>query len=181
VAAVYAFSDTPGDEMKFRIEHKFVGTFDESVYFLTEENYFDPKNLPNVKDNKVLVEEVTEDRKFWKNLWSAHGRIPKLVQHIITPKMLSWIEETTYDRKAKTYFTKITPFYFRSVFFCQSRGYFKKLNDREFLRINDGVLDIKIPVFGPFIEEQIIKHLRENFENEFKYSYKVVKEKFCKK
>lgn len=164
--------------MKYKIEHKFVGSFEESVHFLTEEYFYDPKNLPNVQDSKPLIEEVTEDYKFWKTQWSAHGQIPKLVQHLIQPKMLSWIEETRYDRKAKTYHTKITPFFFRSVFHCENRGYFTKLNDREFLRVNDGVLDIKIPVFGPFIEEVIIKHLRENFENEYRYSYKIVKERY---
>ncbi len=165
--------------MKFRIEHRFEGgPFEEAVHFLTEENVFDPNNLPNVKGNKLLVEKITEDTKYWKNEWTAHGQIPKLVQHLITPKMLTWIEETTYDRKKKTYHTKITPFYFKNVFFCENRSYFVKISDKEFMRINDGVLNIKIPIFGPFIEEQIIAHLKQNFEPEYKYSFKQVKDRF---
>jgi len=165
--------------MKFKIEHRFMGSpYEDAVHFLTEENLFDPNNLPNVKGNKVLIETITEETKYWKNQWSAHGQIPKIVQHIIKPEMLSWIEETTYDRKKKTYYTKITPFYFRSVFFCENRSYFVKLNDREFKRVNDGILDIKIPVFGSFIEEQIIVYLKQNFEIEFKASFKAVKDKF---
>ena len=151
--------------MKFKIEHKFVGSpYEDVLHFLTEENLFDPQNLPNVKGNKALVETVTE--------------VPKVVQHLIKPEMLSWIEETTYDRKKKTYHTKITPFYFKNVFFCENRGYFVKKSETEILRVNDGILNIKIPVFGTFIEEQIIAHMKQNFEVEYRASYKIVKERF---
>jgi len=165
--------------MKFRIEHRFEGgPFERVVEFLTEEYEFEPTKLPNVKGNKKLVEEITEEQKYWKNEWCAHGQIPKLVQHIIQPKMLTWIEETTYDRKKKTFFTKITPFYMRGIFRCESKGYFIKLSDSEFLRVNDGFLEIRIPVFGPFIEEQIVAHLKGNFNEEFKVTREVVKNKF---
>lgn len=165
--------------MKFTIEHKFIGKpVKDAIEFLTEEYVFDPQKLQNVKDNKTIEESITPEKKHWKNQWCAHGQIPKLVQHIISPKMLTWIEETTYDRKAKTYFTKITPFYFRNMFFCESRGSYVVKSDSEFVRRNDGVLDIKIPVFGRFIEEQIIAHLRQNFDQEYKETYRVIKEKF---
>ena len=167
--------------MKFKIEHKFEGgPFDKAVYFLTEEYVFEPTKLPNVQSNKVLEEKITEDQKYWKNQWCAHGQIPKLVQHLIQPKMLTWIEETTFDRKNIKYFTKITPFYFRKVFKCENVGYFEKVSDREFKRVMNGFLDIKIPVFGPIIEEQIIAHLRSNFDQEYRVTFKVIKEKFGK-
>ncbi|MFA6451315.1 MAG: hypothetical protein WCX65_17715 [bacterium] len=165
--------------MKFKIDHRFEGSpYEDVLHFLTEENVFDPKNMPNVKGNKALVEKITEDKKYWKNQWSAHGQIPSVVQHLIKPEMLSWIEETTYDRKNKTYFTKITPFYFKNVFFCESRGYFVKANDREIIRVTEGELRIKFPVFGQFVEEQIIMHMKQNFDIEYRSTYKIVKERF---
>jgi hypothetical protein len=167
--------------MKFKIEHRFEGSpIEDVIHFLSEENVFDPQKMPNVKGNKALVEKVTEETKYWKNQWSAHGQIPKIVQHLIKPEMLSWIEETTYDRKNKTYFTKITPFYFKNVFFCENRGYFVKVSDNVVLRVNDGEIRIKVPVFGQFVEEQIILHMRQNFDVEYRESYKIVKEKFNK-
>jgi hypothetical protein len=165
--------------MKFRIEHRFVGgPFDDVVRYMTEEYMFDAAKLPNVQGWKLLKEEITEEKKVWKNEWCAHGQIPKLVQHLIQPRMLTWIEDTTYDRKSKTFFTKITPFYFRSVFFCENRGYFIRKSEKELVRVQEGILDIKIPVFGTFIEEQIIAHLRRNFDEEYKVTFKAIKEKF---
>jgi hypothetical protein len=165
--------------MKFRIEHRFEGgPFDEVVRFMTEEYMFDATNLPNVKGYKLLEEKIFDDRKVWRNEWCAHGQIPKVIQHLIQPKMLTWIEETTYDRKTRIFYTKITPFYFRNIFFCENRGYFIKKSDREFMRVQEGVLDIKISVFGPFIEEQIIAHLRQNMNEEYKVTFKKIKEKY---
>ncbi|MEW6201819.1 MAG: hypothetical protein AB1546_07580 [bacterium] len=165
--------------MKFRLEHRFEGgPFEKAVHFLTEEYIFEATRLPNVKSGKPLEEKITDDTKYWKNEWCAHGQIPKLVQHLIKPKMLTWIEETTYDRRNKTYFTKVTPFYFRSVFRCENRGYFVKKSDKEFLRIMEGILDIHIHVFGHFIEEQIITHFKRNYEHEYRETFKVIKQKF---
>lgn len=167
--------------MKFKIEHRFEGgPYEEVVHFLTEEYVFEPTKLENVKSNKPISEVVTEDKKYWKNEWCAHGQIPKIVQHIITPKMLTWVEETTFDRKKITYHTKITPFYMKNVVRCESDGYFVKVSDRELLRVQSGFLDIRIPIFGSFIEEQIIAGLRQNFDQEYKVTFKVVKEKYGK-
>jgi hypothetical protein len=66
----------------------------------------------------------------------------------------------------------------RNMFFCESRGFFEKKSDCVFMRVTEGQLDIKIPVFGRFIEEQIIAHLKRNFDDEYKVTVKVVKEKF---
>jgi len=167
--------------MKFKIEHRFEGgSFEKAVHFLTEEYFFDMHKLPSVRGSKVLEEKITADTKYWKNQWSAYEQIPRFVQHLIKPNMFRWIEETAYDRKNKTYFTKITPFYFRSVFRCESRGYFVKKSDREFLRVQEGFLDIRIPIFGTFIEEQIIAHMKRNFDHEYRETFKVIKEKFGK-
>lgn len=168
--------------MKFRYDHRFEGgPFDKVVLFLTEEYLFEPQKLPNVQSNVKLEETITEDKKHWRYQWCAHGQIPKVVQHIITPKMLTWVEDTTFDRKKKTYFTRIIPHYFQNTFKCESRGWFEKKSDNEFIRVTDGFLSIKIPVFGPFIEEAILAHLKINFTQEYNATFKVVKEKFGKK
>ena len=165
--------------MKFKIEQKFEGgPFDTVVHFLTEEYVFEPTELPNVQSNKQLEETITDERKHWKNEWCAHGQIPKLVQHLIKPKMLTWIEDTTYDRVNKTFFTKITPFYFRNMFRCESRCHFVQISETELMRITLGFLDIRIPVFGSFIEEMIIAHMKMNFDAEYKITSKVIKKKF---
>ena len=165
--------------MKFRYEHRFAGSpYDDVLRYMTEEYAFEPSTLPNVQQFKLIEEIVTEDKKSWKNEWCAHGQIPKVVQHILQPKMLTWIEATTLDRRTRVFTSTITPFYFRNVFRCQSCGYFKKLSDNEFLRITEGVLEIRIPVFGRIIEEAILSHLKHNFDAEYKITHKAVKEKF---
>jgi hypothetical protein len=165
--------------MKFRYEHRFVGgPYDDVLHYLTEEYAFEPSTLPNVQTCKLIEEIITEDKKSWKNEWCAHGQIPKVIQHILKPKMLTWIEATTLDRRARSFTSTITPFYFKNVFRCESRGYFNKLSGNEFLRVTEGVLEIRIPVFGGLIEEAILAHLKQNFDTEYKLTYKTVKEKF---
>jgi hypothetical protein len=79
-----------GTTVKFRIDQRFEGTpVEAAIEFLTEEYVFDATKLPNVKGSKLIEEKITPERKNWKNEWCAHGQIPRLVQHIITPKMLT--------------------------------------------------------------------------------------------
>lgn len=168
--------------MKFRIDDKFEGgPFEEVTRYLAEDYVFEPANLPNVTGNKKLKEVLTDETKYCKYEWCAHGQIPKVVQHILKPQMLTWIEETTLDRKTMIFKTKITPHYFKNVFSCESKLYFVKKSDYEFSRITEGFLNIKIPIFGIIIEEVIIAHLKHNFAAEHKITYKLIKEKYGKK
>ncbi len=165
--------------MKYKIEHKFEGgPFQECKTYLFEEYTFDAVNMPNVQGYKALEAIETDEIKRWKNEWSAHGQIPKVVQHLIKPQMLSWVEETTYDKAKQEYRSKITPFYFQNVFSCENRGYCQKISDREFLRIQEGYVNVKIPILGNVIEDLIVSHMKSNFETEYRDAYQAVKKKF---
>ena len=168
--------------MKFKVVHRFEGSpFEEVIFYMTEEYVFDATDMPNIQSGKLIEQVETPEMKRWKNEWSAYGQIPKVVQHLIKPKMLTWIEETQLDRKTRSTFTRIIPFYFKNVFKSETKGWYERKSDNEFLRIVEGFIDVKIPVFGPFIEEQLVAHMRTNFDIEYKITFKHIKEKFGKK
>lgn len=166
--------------MKFRIIHTFDGPFDKIVHFLTEEYAFDPTTLPNVTSQKILEQSESCDGRYkkWKFEWCAHGEIPKVLQHILKPKMLTWIEDSVFDRETKILKTKIKTHYLTNLFKCEAvTSYIEKIEDKLERRL-EGNLEVRIPIFGHIIEKEVIKHLKENFDNEYKYTKKIIKEKF---
>ena len=166
--------------MKYKLEHRFKGKpVKDAIEFLCEEYGFDETQMENVTGSTLLEEKITDESKFWKRQWCVHGQIPKVAQQLIKPKMLTWIEFTEYDRVNKKYKTWIETYFFKDMVKCEQTGYYIIVNDGEFIRVQEGYIRIKFPVIGPILEEVIVKHLKKNWDDEYKISRKVISEKFA--
>lgn len=168
--------------MKFRIIHHFnVNT--ETFELLTQDSDMDEyiRQLPNLSEREEL--EKHEDERFVRirarNF--AVGFIPKEIRHVVKPHMLSWLEDTVYDKRRHVIDWKITPHFFSSVF--SSGGTYKYIDEtpERMRREIDGDLTIRIPIVGPLLEKTIVKELKKNMEVEFNLTQRIINDKLRKR
>ncbi|MEW5945607.1 MAG: hypothetical protein AB1742_05360 [bacterium] len=139
-----------------------------------QENPF--SDLPNIRSCKLQKREEREGKTYLTVLYSAHGQIPKFIQHLIKPRMLSWRETGVWDPAALVYSFQIIPFYFTSIFTCKGTWSYHPVSDEKTIQICDGFIEIRMPVFGPFVEKEIIKNLYVNLDNGYRDGAKKMSE-----
>ena len=139
---------------------------------------YNPDELDNVTGWKVVKETDDGMRRVGTKEWCAHAQIPKALQHILSPKMLSWYEHSIWDRKAKTYNFRIEPFYLKKQVECHGRTIFAEKGPGKCSRNFRIDLTVKIPVFGQMFEKLVMELLKKNEEQDYKLTLKTAKRHF---
>jgi len=131
--------------------------------------------MPNVK--KIEVESVDnpgEGRIKLVNRWYGKGEIPKMIQKIIQPEMLTWLDTAVWDEMEKTCQWEIKTMFFQDHVSCQGINTYKpEGKDKTRLDIN-GDLTVQTKGFPGIpkllekkasgqIEKFIVKLLSPNF------------------
>lgn len=162
--------------MKIRFTHRFdvdVETFEE----ITSDPKFEEeiKKLPNVAERETI--KLKEDKRYVhrKVRYFARGLIPPPVRPYLKPKMLCWIEKSTYDKKKHSFKWEILPFYFKKIFECKGTYSYIDVAEKRMRREVEGYLKIKVPFFGPLAEKVIIEHLKKNLDKECKMTRNIIK------
>ena len=147
----------------------------------TEESSYDMSELENVTKWKSIKEINEPDRRIGTKEWCAHGQIPKALQHILSPRMLTWLEHSEWNRKTNTYSFRIETFYMKNIVSCSGRTIFKASGTDKCIR--DFYIDLKvnIPVLGPLVEGLVIDFLKKNEEQDFNLSARALEKALGKK
>jgi len=165
--------------MKLKAEYVFDADMDKTLDVcvtktIGNEEYF-KEMMPNVSSVKVVQFKTRPDGKQdVKYEFCAHGQIPKAIQHLLRPEMLTWWEISTWDPATKKYNFEIKTHFFTNLFTCKGYWTYESRGPKKTAQICIGVLEIKIPIFGPMIEKAIWPNLEKNWEE----SYRQVKKKF---
>ncbi len=138
-------------------------------------NIYDLQDLPNVSTNELIEERDLGDKKIIKVKWCVHGQIPKAAQKIIKPEMLTFVEDSVWDRTTKTYSTKIIPHFFKNVVDCRHKLEFFDNKDGRTKRVISGYFEFKLPIVGPLFEGVVLTYLKQNADADFKMSSKALK------
>lgn len=133
-------------------------------------------DLPNVSQNTPLEERDMGDKKFLKIKWCVHGQMPPIVQKVVKPEMLTFIEESVWDRKTFTYSTKIIPHFFAKQIDARHKVEFFDNGDGRTKRVLSGTFEVRIPIIGAIFELTILKVLKQNCEDDFKMSNNALKQ-----
>lgn len=119
----------------------------------------------NVADVELIERIDHPDGKIHVKLdFCAHGHIPRVVQHLLKPKMLTWREISTWDPATRRYNYQIKTYYFTKVFNCRGYWAYEEIEPGKTSQKCIGTLNIRIPVFGPLIEKEIRKNLKKNWD-----------------
>lgn len=155
---------------KFRFTHHFDVSADMWVYACLNPPPGDGdllKKLDNIQDREE-IEKVECDRFIKAKVrYCATGLIPKSLTQVIKPHMLSWIEETIFDKAGNFWTWNVTPNHFRNI--IESRGKMSIIpeGERRCRRVTAGFISIGMPVLGELAEKVILDHLRNNINQEY--------------
>lgn len=168
--------------MKFELLHEFdveVETFEEITSDPDMEKEY--LKLPNLA-TRELVKEVEKNGKVYREVrYIANGFIPLVIRHAIKPKMLTWMEISTWDKKKHVTNWHIEPFFFKNVIDCRGIYTCKSNGNGGCLREIEGHLKISIPVIGAIAENYIITEMKKNFEVEYEITSNFIERKLKKK
>ncbi len=134
------------------------------------------EDLPNVSQS-IPLECVEKDGiKYIKNKWNVHGQMPPIVQKIIKPEHLNFIEESTWDRAKHLYSTKIIPGVLRDKINCAHKLEFIDEGDGRTKRVLTGHFELKIPIVGPVFEGIVVTLLKKNCDDDYRLSVKAIED-----
>lgn len=134
-----------------------------------------------LKERTVIEQSEDENHMHRKVKYAVKGEIPKWAQSLLKPHMLSWDEETEYDKKTRVYKTKFIPHYFSEK--IENDVMIRLLPDGKggTRRISEGSLKIKITGLGriaeKFMEGLITKTADKEYELMKKEVERYLKEK----
>lgn len=165
---------------KFKIERIFNYPVKEVTDFFMEcdGTVYDLNELENVTQWKVIKEEERGDKRIATKEWCAHAQIPKALQHLITPRMLTWYEHSEWDKVNRVYRFKIETFYFKKKVKCQGQTAFAAASGNKTSRVFQMMINVDIPVFGPMAEKLIVDLLKKNEAQDFKLGTEAVEKAF---
>jgi len=165
--------------MRLKAEYIFDADMERTIQVCVTNNignvqYF-KETMQNVSSVK-LIERVDypDGRIHVKMEFCAHGQIPKAVQHLLKPEMLTWREISTWDPATKRYNFEVKPHYFSNMFSCRGYWGYAERGPKKTAQFVDGVLEIKIPIFGPIVEKAVWPVLEKNWIE----SYEITKKKY---
>ncbi|MDD5223639.1 MAG: hypothetical protein PHE84_06595 [bacterium] len=126
------------------------------------------KALPNIQEREILEEK--QDEKFLRRKvrYLAKGPIPAFAEKVLRPDMLSWVEETVFDKKNMVYQVKCVPHFFADR--VENELTIRLLPDGKggTLRVIEGVLNLKVPfVVRGMAEHLVNRYLQDNTEKEY--------------
>lgn len=167
--------------VKFKVERIFDYPVEDVVKLFMEsgQTAYDVSELQNVTQFKILKEEDKGEKVASIKEWCAHAQIPKALQHIISPKMLTWLEHSVWDRPSKTYTFEIEPHYMKNKVECSGKSTYRDKGGK-CARNFEMKLDVKIPILGQIFENVVIGLMKDNEAQDFKLCTKALKDAYSK-
>ena len=163
--------------MRFKKEREYDHSLESIIglFLENDEEVYSMDQLENVTQWKTIKDEDLGDRRVGIKEWCAHAQIPKALQHIISPRMLTWYEHSEWNRNTKIYRFRIEPFFLKKHVKCKGQTAYVVRGDNRCARVFEIELVVDIPVFGPMFEKVVMEHLRKNEDQDFKLTVQIAK------
>ncbi len=164
--------------MKYEVTNIIEGPI-ATVVEITRDRSRDVKVYPNITETIVIKseEDGTKVHEIVKSV--GNGDIPPALRKILTPDLLAWIEDGTYDYATNYYTYTIKHAKFAAVFTMTGSVQFTALSDTRTQRVLKGDIRVNIPIVGSIAEKKIVEIQKENLDLESKILQKDVAEKLA--
>ena len=156
--------------MKFELKH----TFDAPIDTVTRE-FLNPELFPFLKENMpktmVSIEPVERQDKEGAISRKTRYRPQPLIKHIgpkkVTPDMMAWVEESTYDKSARVLRFRNVPDSgrLRNLLVNEGTITFRDLGGKT-ERTVQGELKVKVFLLGLIAEKMIYKNAQDILNEE---------------
>jgi hypothetical protein len=126
----------------------------------------------------TLVDQHDDEQKLTRKVHidPPLGNLPGPVKKAIGDKF-SYVEEGTFDKKARRYTFKITPSTMADKTKNFGELYCEKLGDKRIARVAKITVEVKVFMIGGMVEEKIMTDLRHSYDTAAKFTREYVKEK----
>lgn len=125
------------------------------------------KDLPNIEKFKVLEDKkISAKKKRVVIEWTGRAPIPKILQHLLSPKMLKWVDTGIWNEEDRTLEWDSKTYYYSDLFTSRGKWHIKpdgKHKDASVV-VLDGFVEIRMPIFGGIAEKIIAHHLMQNLK-----------------
>ena len=124
---------------------------------------------------RTIIEQSEDDNSMRRKVkYAVKGEIPKWAQAMLKPHMLSWDEDTVYDKKQRVYRTKFIPHYFTDK--IENNITVTLLSDGKggTRRISEGSLKIKVTGLGRIAEKFMEGLINKTADKEYELMKKEV-------
>ena len=133
---------------------------------MVDPEFLESTRLPDVAPPEVLSREESGDTVMLRVSYHYTGSLDSLARRVLRTGDVSWVQETKLDRSThRTTFT-VTPKVHADRFECGGAMQVTDAGDATTLRVIDGQLKIKVPLFGNRAEGLILPGLRSRMQRE---------------
>lgn len=124
-----------------------------------------------------LLDSKDDDAKLWRRVQvdPPMGNMPGPVKKVIGDR-LSYVEEGTFDKKAKRYRFAVTPSTLADKTKVAGEMWAEKLGDKKIARIAKISVEVKVFMVGGLVEDRIIGDLRSSYEKGASFTNQYIKE-----
>lgn len=157
---------------RFVVEDRFDATTSEFVALLEDPAFYD--RLQAAMPGLERIEPLTREddgaivRKRVRYTPRTEGKIPAFGRALIKPSMLSWIEESTFDKTERRFSYRIVPNLpsgWRDRFDTHGEYRLTDENGRVLRRI-EGEIHVRVPLLGGRVERMLRREVETNFRAE---------------
>jgi hypothetical protein len=153
--------------MRFTIEQTFAGPLEQ-----VEDALVDPKFLERLSTlpklgRPTLVHRVEKgDLVHQWVKYAFTGEVNAAVRRVVDPARLTWVEESTLDRRTHRTTWRIVPDHYRNLLRSSGEFRLEPLGADRTRRITEAELKVTVPLVGGKVEQAIVSGLREHAELE---------------
>ena len=124
-----------------------------------------------------LLDSKEDDNKITRRVQvdPPMGDLPGPVKKVIGDK-LGYVEEGSFDKKAKRYSFKVTPSTMAEKTKVSGELWVEKIGDKKLRRLCKISVEVKVFVVGGMVEDRIMADLRSSYDNSTKFTNDYIKE-----
>ncbi len=141
---------------------------DEETYWskiVFDEAFNKAMYVDHMKIGWKLLDQKDDDAKCTRrvNVEPPVGNVPAAVKKVIGDR-LSYVEDGTFDKKAKRYSFKVTPSTLADKTKVSGEMWCEKAGDKAVTRICRMTVEVKVFMVGGMVEERILSDLRASYD-----------------
>ncbi|MFI5042311.1 MAG: DUF2505 domain-containing protein [Acidimicrobiales bacterium] len=145
----------------FAQPHETVGATYRETYILDRQ-----AELPKVGRPQLLSHEVDDDILRQKVRYAFAGDLSAAVRRVVDPARLTWIEDSTSDRRTHRTEFRILPDHYAKLLHCSGTFTLRAKGSETTLRLAEGEMKVSVPFVGGKVERAIVSGLEDQARGE---------------
>src|SRR3954470_15428090 len=153
--------------MKFTIEQRFDGSLDRVEAALVDPAYLERlSTLPKLGRPTLVHRVEAGDLVHQWVKYAFVGDLNAAVRRVVDPARLTWVEESTLDRRTHRTTWRIVPDHYRNLLRASGTFQLTETTADRTRRTTEADLKVTVPLVGGKVEQAIVSGLREHAERE---------------